>query len=387
MLKKLVTLAVGAFLFPSLAHAERQFDHVFVIMMENHGTGEIIGNKADAPFVNQLASRSRVALNYNGVTHPSLPNYLALISGSFQGIWDDCKAGQSVTCPAEEFVPGSGDATDGNYLSDSEKSNAAGIAHWFSGKTIVDQLESKGLTWKAYMQSMPADDTRHGVEYAPIINGATVKLYAQKHNPFEYFSNIRSSSQRLKNIVPLEGNFSTDLLSPKLANFVFISPDQCHDMHGISPATASVIGNPTCGYPTAGLDHGAIKLGDKFLSDTVQAITGSPAWGPKAAIVVIWDEDEYAGFEGWEGHSPVGHGDAGTFVLGGSRAPAMVLTQKSFTLSATNYGGLTNLSWQPGNHYSMLGTLQAILGLDCLEKTCELQKKDLLLWLFGVDSQ
>jgi hypothetical protein len=59
-------------------------------MMENHATNQIIGNSADAPFINQLSHRYSVATNDHGVTHPSLPNYLAAISGDFQGIWDDC---------------------------------------------------------------------------------------------------------------------------------------------------------------------------------------------------------------------------------------------------------------------------------------------------------
>src|SRR6516164_11282179 len=79
----------------STASADRgngnRFDHIFVIMMENHATSQIIGNTADAPYINALAAQSGVALNYMGVTHPSLPNYLAAISGNFQGIWDDCK--------------------------------------------------------------------------------------------------------------------------------------------------------------------------------------------------------------------------------------------------------------------------------------------------------
>jgi hypothetical protein len=53
-------------------------------MMENHATNQIIGNKAHAPFINQLARRYSLATNYHGVTHPSLPNYLAAISGTFR---------------------------------------------------------------------------------------------------------------------------------------------------------------------------------------------------------------------------------------------------------------------------------------------------------------
>ena len=64
--------------------------HIVLIMMENHGFNEIIGNRKDAPYINWLAAHNPMATNYFGVTHPSLPNYLATFSGSFQGIWDDC---------------------------------------------------------------------------------------------------------------------------------------------------------------------------------------------------------------------------------------------------------------------------------------------------------
>jgi len=109
------SILTAALAIPALAADNGQPDHIFFIMMENHATNQIIGNTADAPFINQLAKRYGVATNYHGVTHPSLPNYLAAISGDFQGIWDDCKAGAMVTCPPEEFVPGAGDATDPTF--------------------------------------------------------------------------------------------------------------------------------------------------------------------------------------------------------------------------------------------------------------------------------
>src|SRR5436305_1319200 len=70
--------------------------HIFYIMMENHGYAELIGNTADAPYINHLAGHNGLELSYFGVTHPSLPNYLAAFSGDFQGIWDDCAAGATV---------------------------------------------------------------------------------------------------------------------------------------------------------------------------------------------------------------------------------------------------------------------------------------------------
>ena len=72
------------------------------------------------------------------------------------------------------------------------------------------------MSWKAYMQSLPF--TASDVEYFPAVGGTTYKLYAQKHNPFMYFSNIRNSASRLANIVPLARSL---LLQP--------GPDDAHD--------------------------------------------------------------------------------------------------------------------------------------------------------------
>ncbi len=77
---------------PTAAQSAFQLKHIFLIMMENHDASQIFGNTADAPYLNQLANSYGVATRYFGVTHPSLPNYLALISGSFQGMFDDCVA-------------------------------------------------------------------------------------------------------------------------------------------------------------------------------------------------------------------------------------------------------------------------------------------------------
>jgi hypothetical protein len=70
---------------------DSRYKHIFYIEMENHSTNQIFGNTADAPYINQLASQFAISTDYFGVTHPSLPNYLAAISGDFQHIWDDCK--------------------------------------------------------------------------------------------------------------------------------------------------------------------------------------------------------------------------------------------------------------------------------------------------------
>jgi hypothetical protein len=352
---------------PAMAAAPK---HIFLIMMENHSTEDIFGNKADAPYINQLIGEPGVtyATQYFGVTHPSLPNYLALFSGSTQGIWDDCKAGADVTCKPEEFVPDSSDpATAGQLLTDIQESEAAHKAHLFKGKTLVDQLEAAGLSWKAYMEAMPADNKE--LEYAPVgADGKVIaKLYAQKHNPFMYFADVRNNPQRLAKVVPYE-ELAQDLSANKVANFVWISPHQCHDMHGVSPGSAKTIQMPDCGYPDSGLDHGAIKLGDTYLHDTVAAIVGSAAWKEGAVLVIVWDEDDYAGFSG-TGGSPVGRN--GT-LLGGSRAPLIIVTAGQAPAKKLD---------APANHYSLLGAIETEWHLACLGAACKAEKANALAGL------
>jgi hypothetical protein len=346
--------------------------HIFVIMMENHGFSQIIGNNADAPFINDLATRGNVETNYFGVTHPSLTNYLSAISGSFQGIWDDCKAGSDVLCAPEEFIPGSGDGTAGDYLTAAQIASASATPHLFGGANIVDQLAARGLSWRAYMQSMPTVGSQ--VEYWPVINTSTgpvtVKLYAQKHNPFMYFSDINyPGSPRLANIVPFDG-FAADLRSGNVPNFVWISPDQCNDMHGISPSSAALIGNPTCGFPDSGLDHGAIQLGDAFLKKTVPMIMHSRTWRTEpSSLVIVWDEDDYSGIDGCCG-SPTGKNGV---VLGGGHAPLIVV----------NSNGNGESTPVAANHYSLLATIEHLWHLPCLANACSIGHSGQLSDLFG----
>lgn len=343
-----------------------RLDHIFYIMMENHGTNQIIGNTADAPAINRLASQYGLATNYFGVTHPSLPNYLAAVSGDFQGIWDDCKAGADVTCAPEEFVPDSGDATSTVLLTAAEIASSSAKPHLFDGANLVDQLEAKRLTWKAYMQSIPSVGST--VEYAPVdvVAGVSTprKLYAQKHDPFMYFTDIRQNSNRMQRIVPFT-QLATDLAGGNVPNFVWISPDQCDDMHGVSTDNASALGNAACG----GTDSQVIALGDAFLQVTVPMIMASPAWTEGSAIVIVWDEDDYSGTAGCC-KSPTGTGGG---VLGGAHVPAIVISSKV---------GTHLTSTAPYNHYSLLATIQHIWGFDCLANTCGMADGDLMTKLF-----
>jgi acid phosphatase len=162
------------------------FGHVVVIVFENKDQGEVLGNAA-APTFNSLASRYARLTRYRGVTHPSLPNYLALVSGSTHGIASDC-----TSCLV-------------------------------SGRSLADTLESAGRTWKTYAEGLPS----------PGFTGAGAGLYAKKHDPFLYFRDVVSRRSRLRRIVPLS-QLAKDLASRRVPDFALVVPNLCHDMHDCS---------------------------------------------------------------------------------------------------------------------------------------------------------
>ncbi|MFE3103751.1 alkaline phosphatase family protein [Nocardia tengchongensis] len=359
-------------------------EHVFYIMMENQGDDDILGNTADAPFINQLANDYGVSTGFHGVTHPSLPNYLSMFSGDFQGIWDDCKAGADSKCAPEEFVPGSGDGTSTAALTPEQFASASAKPHLFGGKNLVDQLEGKGKSWKAYMGGMPSAGFQG--EFAPgDVNGTMVKLYAQKHNPFMYFSDVNSpGNARLQKVVPFENNFDADLKSGNVPNFTWISPDQCSDMHGISHAAATLINKPACEEPASGVAHGPIHTGDDYLKDTVTKIMNSDTWkNSRSSIVIAWDENDYSGFTGGPG-SPVG---ANGTVLGGGDAPLLVInSDKVHKEKEKGEKGKPEahhkVSTDVTDHYSALSAIEQLWDLGCLANTCEHKAPESLRDLF-----
>jgi len=164
------------------------FDRVIVVVMENKARSGVLGNP-HAPAFNAFARQGAVLSGYRGVTHPSLPNYLALVSGSTHGITSDCT-----------------DCTVG-------------------GNSLADTLEARRLTWKAYAEGLPR----------PGWTGPSHGRYAKKHVPFLYFRNVVSSRARLRQVVPLT-QFARDRAGGKLPNLSLVVPDLCHDMHDCSVA-------------------------------------------------------------------------------------------------------------------------------------------------------
>src|SRR5438105_12921007 len=96
------------------------YDHIVVIVMENHSLENVLGNTSEAPYLNSLAASNGLATGYSGVSHPSLPNYLAMVGGSTFGVTDDCTG-----C-------------------------------FQSGPSVADRLEAAGKSWNASQAGMPS---------------------------------------------------------------------------------------------------------------------------------------------------------------------------------------------------------------------------------------
>src|SRR5260370_19038813 len=220
----------------------KNFQHVFVIMMENTGFDSLIGNP-NAPFINFAAKTYGLATNYTGVSHPSQPNYIAATSGALNGVFND----NDITID----VP-----------------------------NIVDQIEGSGRTWKAYMQSIFA-----GGNTDKLAHSAGNQLYERKHNPFVSYLDVQTNPARMENVVDLS-QLNTDLANNTVPDYSWISPDQCHDMHG----RAATPSDP-CDFSQV---QSLIATGDAFLQSTVEQIRNSQAWqNSNSVIFITWDESSF----------------------------------------------------------------------------------------------
>jgi hypothetical protein len=175
---------------PAGAAAPTAPPHVMVIVMENREESDVVG-RPDAPYITSLTDGYGLATHWYGVGHPSLPNYLAMISGSDQGVHDD------------------------------------GTSYSFGGQTLVGELAQRGIGWKAYMEDMPS----------PCFGGGSSGRYAKKHDPFMYFTSITRSPAQCGRVVP-HGQLSGDLAAGTAPPFLFVTPNLCDDGHDCSTSVA-----------------------------------------------------------------------------------------------------------------------------------------------------
>jgi phosphatidylinositol-3-phosphatase len=156
--------------------------HLIVVVEENRSFEEIIGSPA-APFLNHLAAHGILLTRSYAVTHPSLPNYVALLSGRTP-IRRDCRA-----CT-------------------------------FAGPTLVDQLEARHISWAAYFQGLPRP--------CSVVAGAGA--YTEAVDPFMHAARIRDHPSRCDRVLPFS-RFPADLAAGRLPTVAFVMPDLHHEMH------------------------------------------------------------------------------------------------------------------------------------------------------------
>ena len=193
----LVSLLVAACLLPAAAARSAaapgssvpRFRHVLVVVFENKERSDIVGNPA-APTFAALARTYASMTAYDAVAHPSLPNYLALVSGSTQGIESDC-----TSCTVD-------------------------------ARNLADELDRAGLTWKTYAEGLPA----------PGFTGAAAGLYAKKHDPFLTFRDVVDRPARRTRVVPFS-ELRPDLGAGRLPDYALLVPDLCNDMHDCPVST------------------------------------------------------------------------------------------------------------------------------------------------------
>lgn len=381
-------------------HGVSHLDHVFLIMMENHGYGQILKNP-NAPFINQLASKAHLATNYFAVAHPSLTNYLEVVGGSNFGVLSDndpnwhstsCVTNlASGTASTDEpatgpICPIAGTGTDAPTVAVDTTNETSGppgennidgirsfpAASGTVGKTIGDQLVAKGKTWKSYQESLPLSGAdlvgysdgvfTNNTDFSkilpaltpPLTQGGVVKLYAAKHNPFVYFKSVQDGANprnSLKNTVGFDGphGLYADLATGDVPSFSFIAPNQCNDMHGRGNAGPFCNYDPTSDGSPGGLNPALIYRGDVAVQQIVQSIKASPAWRDgENAIIVMWDENDYS--------------------ISPNINKVMVIVDTNGDSDKDDRHFQSPAFY---THFSMLKSLEASFGLPCLNHACD----------------
>ena len=277
LLLVLIAFAIAAPVASAAPAAARipAFNHVYLVIMENREYVSIVGSP-NAPYTNSLISSFGLATNYDAVSHPSQPNYLALFGGSTFGVTDD------------------------------------GI-HNLAKSSLADQLQRAGLSWHVYEQDYPGHcATTSAAQGGPDLIGPG-GWYARKHDPAISFTDISLRPKRCAQITSLAG------FSATAANFELIVPNLTNDMH-----------------------DGTTAQGDAFLKAFVPRITNSSAFA-HSLLLITWDE--------------------GSTNQGGGGHVATVVVSPLLKSAGMQ-------SSLPHNHYSLLRTIEAGLGLPCLRRAC-----------------
>ncbi len=212
-------------------------DHIIVVIEENHSYDELVAS-ANAPFINKLINAGALFTDSHGVAHPSQPNYLAIFSGSTQGVpGDDC---------LENVTP-------------------------YTSPNLAVSLINKGFTFKGFAQTMPTAGYKNCEYLKSSLTGGY--LYARKHAPWVNWQGDEANDIPASLSLPMT-QFPKDF--NKLPTVSFVIPDMDNDMHNI-------------GAPG---DCAAIRRGDQWLKENLAAYA---EWAKthNSLLIVTFDEDDF----------------------------------------------------------------------------------------------
>ncbi len=298
------------------------FNHVFVIMMENHSYNDLMYEN-DVPYIHQLAQRYGLATQYYGVTNPSVGNRVGILSGT----------------------------TAGTEL---PHSKTTGLTQ----PSLIDQLSAHHLSWGAFYEHSRLSSSSH-----PIYN------YQHGHSTFLRFADIANNPARIAHLHPLRSLTAELATNHGLPNYVWIGANSIGNMEGgyRSPGQFTFQGAGPGGATAA--DRQLERGGNNFLATWIPRIMHSKAWHQgHNAIFITWDETSYNASNPVTGYWLSDHGAPGSPVIpagtnlagnsqylfpggvdGGGHALALVISNTAHhVVSATPY-----------NEYSVLKTIEA----------------------------
>jgi hypothetical protein len=314
--------------------------HVFVIVLENEPYDVTFGAQSPAPYLaHELPKLGALLPNYYGIGHYSLDNYIAMVSGQAPNpaTQNDCHV-------FSDFVrakPG---------LDANGQAIGQGCVYPADVKTLADQLEAAGYSWKGYMEDMGDDPARESsacghvrVGAVDVTNRATPNdQYADKHDPFVYFHSVIDDHARcaghVVNLEVLKGDLHDARSTP---NFSFITPSLCHDGHDA---------------PCKNGEPGGLVSADKFLREWVPQILASPAFKQDGLLLITFDEGTNGAACCHEQGLPGGP-QPGQFGPGGGRIGAVLISPfiAPGTVSQAEY-----------NHYAFLRSMEDMFGVPYL---------------------
>jgi acid phosphatase len=213
---------------------------VVVVMEENHGYADVIGNSA-MPYLNSLAQQGALATQYYADVHPSIGNYLELTTGAMA-------------------------TTDDNF---------PGVV---TSDNLAREVIAAGKTWKTYADEIPS---------AGYLGGDSGN-YLKHHNPFAFFSDVINDSSQAARIVPFT-QFASDLSAGALPAFSFIVPSQVHDAD-------------TCPGTVNCNDTTVLNTADQWLQSNISPLLSNSRFQSNGLLLVLFDEADLSDTSHGGGH-------------------------------------------------------------------------------------